>query len=64
MKKTSLALPVPTGRAEETMERLQPKLRVALIISVIYDLPRIYLNVHIFGSLCSLWHNGIMSRSQ
>ena len=45
------------GHAEETMARLRPKLRICLVASFLYDLPRLYLNVNVFGSLCSFWHN-------
>merc|ERR1711922_77560 len=39
------------------MARLRPKLRIFLVASFLYDLPRLYLNVNVFGSLCSFWHN-------
>ena len=42
------------------MEKLRPKLRLALFLSLLYNLPRVFLNVHVFGSICSLYYNLIL----
>ena len=44
------------------MERVKPKLHLALVISLLYDLPRLYLNVHIFSSICSLYYNVMLNQ--
>ena len=44
------------------MERVKPKLRLALVVGLLYNLPRLYLNVHIFSSICSLYYNVILNR--
>ena len=44
------------------MEKLKPKLYIAVTLGLLYNLPRIYLNVHVFGSLCTLYHNVILGQ--
>ena len=44
------------------MERLRPKLYAAVIVTLLYDMPRVYLNVHTYESICSLYHNVIKGR--
>ena len=48
-----------TVRADELAKTVAKKLRYLAILSVLYDMPRIYLNVNLFGSLCSFYHNVI-----
>ena len=43
--------------SDEVAKNIRPKLIVTLILSVIYDLPRLYLNVNLFGSLCTFYYN-------
>ena len=42
--------------ADEVAKSIKPKLITSTVISIIYDLPRIYLNVNLFGSLCTFYH--------
>ena len=44
------------------MEQLKPKFYLALVFCLFYNLPRLYLNVHIFGSICSLYYNIILGQ--
>ena len=44
------------------MERLKPKLYAALVAGLLYDSPRVYLNVHTFGSICSFYYNVVQQR--
>ena len=44
------------------MEQLRPKLYFAIIAGLIYDAPRVYLNVHTFGSLCTFYYNVVQRR--
>ena len=41
------------------MEKLRPKLYSAMLVGLLYDSPRAYLNVHTFGSFCALHYNVI-----
>ena len=43
--------------AEEVAKSLQSKLIITAIFSFIYDIPRIYLNVNLYGALCSFYYN-------
>ena len=45
--------------AEEVAKNIKPKLITCAVMSVLYDLPRMYLNVNLFGSICSFYHNVI-----
>ena len=49
--------------AQEVAKSIKPKLIFCSIISAAYDIPRIYLNVNLFGSLCSYYHNLIVPTS-
>ncbi|MEE3019846.1 MAG: hypothetical protein VX313_01200 [Bacteroidota bacterium] len=49
--------------AEEVTESLKSKLIITAIFSFIYDIPRIYLNVNLFGALCSFYYNVMMDDS-
>ena len=42
--------------ADEVTKSIRPKLITTTIISIMYDLPRLYLNVNLFGSLCSFYY--------
>ena len=44
------------------MEKLKPKLYFAIALGFLYDIPRVYLNVHVFGSICSLYYNVIAGK--
>ena len=48
-----------TVRADELAKNVADTLKYLAILSVLYDLPRIYLNVNLFGCLCSFYHNVI-----
>ena len=41
---------------DEVNEKMKPKLTFVIILSIIYDLPRLYLNVNLFGALCSFYY--------
>ena len=45
--------------ADEVAKSIKPKLIFCTFMSVLYDLPRLYLNVNLFGSMCSFYHNVI-----
>ena len=49
--------------ADDVAKSIKPKLITMTVISIIYDLPRVYLNVNLFGSLCSFYHNIIQDTS-
>ena len=44
------------------MEQLRPKLYFAIVAGLIYDAPRVCLNVHTFGSLCTFYYNVVQRR--
>ena len=46
---------------EEVAKSMKPKLIITAIISVIYDVPRVYLNVNLYGALCSFYYNVVES---
>ena len=41
----------------EVETSIKPKLKLFSLLSILYDLPRVYLNVDMFGSLCSFYYN-------
>ena len=41
---------------DEVNANIKPKLTLFVILSIIYDLPRMYLNVNLFGALCSFYY--------
>ena len=43
--------------SEEVAKSIKPKLIICTVLSVLYDLPRLYLNVNLFGSLCTFYYN-------
>ena len=43
--------------ADEVAKSIRPKLIGFTALSILYDLPRAYLNVNLFGSLCSFYYN-------
>ena len=43
--------------ASEVAKSIRPKLIGFTALSILYDLPRAYLNVNLFGSLCSFYYN-------
>ena len=45
--------------ADDLARSIRPKILICSLLSILYDLPRIYLNVNLFGSLCSFYHNYI-----
>ena len=47
--------------ADEVTKSVRPKLIGCTILSILYDLPRAYLNVNLFGSLCSFYYNVVMN---
>ena len=47
------------ARIEDVVMDLKPKLIFFSCLSILYDLPRLYLNVNLFGSLCSFYYNVI-----
>ena len=49
--------------ADEGAKSIEPKLITATVLSIIYDLPRVYLNVNLFGSFCSFYYNIIKDSS-
>ena len=46
--------------ANDVAEGIKPKLKLFASLSVLYDFPRMYLNVNLFGSLCSCYDNLIV----
>ena len=47
------------AKIEDVALDLKPKLIFFSCLSIFYDLPRLYLNVNLFGSLCSFYYNVI-----
>ena len=43
--------------ADDVAKSIKPKMITVSILSIFYDCPRIYLNVNLFGSLCSFYYN-------
>ena len=50
-------LVVGLASADDVAQSLKSPHILCSILSMIYDIPRIYLNVNLFGSLCSFYHN-------
>ena len=42
--------------ADEVAKIIKAKLTIFTVLSILYDLPRMYLNVNLFGSLCSFYY--------
>ena len=42
---------------DDVVKTIEPKLKLFSFLSILYDLPRVYLNVNLFGSLCSFYYN-------
>ena len=47
------------NRVEDVAKALKTKLLCFPLLSILYDLPRLYLNVNLFGCLCSFYYNFI-----
>ena len=47
--------------ADEVAKSIKPKLIACTVVSILYDLPRAYLNVNLFGSICSFYYNVILN---
>ena len=44
-------------QSSEVEKSIKPKLMLFSLLTIMYDLPRVYLNVDMFGSLCSYYYN-------
>ena len=49
--------------ADDVAKSIKPKLITTTVLSILYDLPRVYLNVNLFGSLCSFYYNIVQHAS-
>ena len=47
--------------ADDVAKSIKPKMIVFTILSVFYDIPRVYLNMNLFGPLCTFYYNVILN---